>query len=80
MKNITLAVEEDVLAQVRRFAAESGTTVNALVREHLARIAAQADEARRERSHRELMELIDSVQGGVGPITWTRDELHSRGR
>ena len=80
MRNITLAVDEDVLAQVRKYAAQTGTSVNAIVREHLARLARQADEAQQARSHRELMRLIDSAQGEVGPITWTRDDLHARDR
>jgi hypothetical protein len=37
MKNITLALDENVLAAVRRHAANRGTTVNAIVRDHLAR-------------------------------------------
>ena len=35
MKNITLAVDEDVLDRVRVIAAERKTTVNGLVREYL---------------------------------------------
>ena len=37
MKNITLAVDEDVLDRVRVIAAERKTTVNGLVREYLGR-------------------------------------------
>jgi hypothetical protein len=39
MKNITLAVDEKVLTAARRYAGECGSGVNALVREHLNRIA-----------------------------------------
>jgi len=33
MKNVTLAIEEKVLREARRYAAENDTTLNALVRE-----------------------------------------------
>ena len=35
MKNITLSIEEDVLAAVRKYAASRNTTVNGLVRDYL---------------------------------------------
>ena len=35
MKNVTLAVEEDVLAAARKYAAARKTTVNGLVRDYL---------------------------------------------
>ncbi|MGE3872375.1 MAG: hypothetical protein AB7F74_05395 [Parvibaculaceae bacterium] len=57
MKNITLSVDEDVLAKVRRYAAEHDTTVNALVRAELERIARQDD--RVKRAMRELREMSD---------------------
>lgn len=49
MKNITLSVDENVLATVRRHAAERNSTVNALVREYLAGLPAHEDRAKRER-------------------------------
>ena len=76
MKNITLAVDEGVLEEVRRFAARRNTSVNALVREHLARIA--KNENRVRDAMRELREMSDRSNAEVGPITWTRDELYDR--
>jgi hypothetical protein len=46
-KNITLSVEESVLAAVRRIAAERASSVNALVREFLTNLACQQDQAMR---------------------------------
>ena len=46
MKNITLAIDEDVLAKVRRLAAAKDTTVNGLVRQHLTHLAEQDDRAK----------------------------------
>ncbi len=51
MKNITLAIEDEVLDKVRVVAAEKRTTVNALVRDYLNDLAGRNQriaEARRE--------------------------------
>ena len=76
MKNITLSVDENVLAVVRRHAAEHNSTVNGLVREFLTRIAAHEDLAKRARSR--LRQLSKQSQGQLGRKTWTREDLHAR--
>ncbi|HEX2257187.1 MAG TPA: DUF6364 family protein [Afifellaceae bacterium] len=76
MKNITLAVDEDVLKAVRRYAAQHETTVNGLVREHLERIAAR--ESRAHDAVERLRQLSEKSKGEVGEITWTRDDLYER--
>jgi hypothetical protein len=74
MKNITLSVDEEVLAAVRRHAADKNSSVNALVREYLTNIAAHEDRAKRAR----LRQLSNRTSGRLGNKTWTRDELHDR--
>jgi hypothetical protein len=76
MKNITLTVDESVLGEVRRYAARHNTSVNALVREHLKRIANNENRARE--AMRELRGMSDRSNAEVGPITWARDELYDR--
>jgi hypothetical protein len=76
MKNITLAVEEDILDAVRVYAAKRQTTVNAIVREELGRIA-KADD-RKARARRRLLELSERSTAQMGPVTWTREELYER--
>lgn len=76
MKNITLAIDEDVLAAVRRHAAEQNSSVNALVREYLTSLAAHDDRANRARAR--LRQLSKKSQGRLGRKTWTREELHGR--
>ena len=49
MRNITLSVDEKVLATVRRHAAERNSTVNALVRDYLTTLAAHQDRAKQAR-------------------------------
>jgi len=76
MKNITLSVDENVLAAVRRRAAERNSTVNALVRDFLTNIAAHDDRANRARAR--LRQLSKESQGRLGKKTWSREELHDR--
>jgi hypothetical protein len=76
MKNVTLAVDEKVLEAARAYAASRGTTVNALVREHLAGLA---DEDRRiAEARRGLIELMDKSTGRLGPdFKWNRDAIYA---
>ncbi len=76
MKNITLAVDDDVLAAVRKYAAERNSSINSLVREYLTNLASHDDRVRRARER--LRELSAGSQGSLGPKVWTRDELHDR--
>jgi hypothetical protein len=76
MKNITLSVDEDVLAVARRYAVEHHSSVNALVREFLAAIAEREDRARQARQR--LRELSERSSARIGSASWTRDELHER--
>ena len=76
MKNITLAIDEKLLKEVRKYAAEHDTSVNAIVREKLAEVVApkkrMADALKRMRKI--------AKEGGmeVGPITWKRDDIYDR--
>ena len=65
MKNITLAVDEQLLEKVRVIAAERKTTVNALVRLHLEQMARNKDRARRAIA--ELRRMSDSSDARLGP-------------
>jgi C4-dicarboxylate-specific signal transduction histidine kinase len=76
MKNITLSVREETLREVRKIAAERETTVNALVREYLEQLAAHTE--RRARLRRELARFARKTRAAVGPITWSREDLHER--
>jgi hypothetical protein len=76
MKNITLAVDETVLKEARAYAARRGTTLNALVREHLASLA--GEDKRIEEARRGLQELMDNSTGRLGPnYKWNREEIYA---
>jgi hypothetical protein len=76
MKNITLSVDERVLAAVRRHAAERATSVNQLVRGFLTGIAEREERAQHTRQR--IRELSDRSNARVGERSWTRGELHDR--
>jgi len=77
MKNITLAVDDEVLDKARVVAAQRKTTVNALVREFLIEIATRDE--RRERARHELLELMRTSKGRLAPdYIFDRDESHER--
>ena len=73
MKNITLAIDEDVLDKVRIVAAEKKTTVNALVREFLADLANRDEKLAQAR--KQLLQLMDTSKGRMA----ARLEVRSRG-
>jgi len=77
MANLTLTLDDDLLKRARIRALERDTSVNALVRDYLERLAGQASEADAIRG---LIELAQNSESGSGPEgrTWTRDELHER--
>ena len=76
MKNITLSVDEKVLAVVRRHAAEKNSSINALVRDYLTNLATQENRANLARAR--LRELSARSSGRLGKKTWTREDLHDR--
>ena len=65
MKNITLAIDENVLDKVRVIAAQEKTTVNAMVRQYLTDVATRDD--KREKARHELLELARASQGRMRP-------------
>lgn len=76
VQNITLAIDEEVLAAVRRYAVERNSTINALVREYLTNLAQHQDRVCRARAR--IRQLSKKSQVELGKKTWTRDDLHER--
>jgi len=74
MKNITLALDEETLAAGRAYAERHQTTLNALVRELLARTV----HTDRKATAAEMFRLMDDAPGHSRGTRWTRDELHAR--
>lgn len=78
MRNVTLAIEEEVLQKARVRAAKEGTTVNELIREHLAAYASQDE--RLQSAIRELLDLAAENRGSLKGWKFDREEIHRRGR
>jgi hypothetical protein len=76
VRNLTLAIEDEVLEAARRLALERGTTVNQLVRDHLADLVAR--EGRRRAAAERLKRAMREDLVAVGPRTWTREDLYER--
>jgi Arc/MetJ family transcription regulator len=77
MKNITLAVDDDVLDRARLVAAQKRTTVNAMVRNFLAEVGERED--RIAEARRQLRHLMDASEGRMAPgWRFDRDETHER--
>jgi hypothetical protein len=77
MKNITLAIEDGVLREARKYAAERETTVNAIVRNYLSRLVAQ--ERKGARALQELARLSDESEARLGPDwKWSREDSYER--
>ena len=74
--NITLRVDDSVLRKVRVYAAQRGSSVDALVREFLAGIARREDRVNSARER--IRELSGKSTARVGSRGWRRDDLHTR--
>lgn len=76
MKNITVAVPEDVYRSARIRAAERGSSVSALVAEFLRSLSGSGDEfARLEAKQRRMQEEITHFRAGD---RLDREQLHER--
>ncbi len=76
MKNITLSIDEDILATVRRIAAGQDSSVNKLVRNYLSSIVDQENRAKNVRKR--LRELSEHSSAVIGDKNWLRADLHER--
>ena len=76
MKNVTIALDEATLREARRIAAERSTSLNALIRDFLDRLALRESHAKSAR--RRIAELCRGSKAEIGGLTWTRDDLHER--
>ena len=76
VKNVTIAIPDDVYRRARIRAAERDTSVSAMVREFLLQIdGADADFERGQALQAEVMGRIERFRGGD---RLARDEIHQR--
>ena len=78
MKNITVTVDDETYRLARITAAERGTSVTAIVREHLRNLA-QGSTSPRRRTLREIVAAIHARGGGIDPAeNLSREDLYDR--
>lgn len=73
--NLTLTVDEEILRRARIRAMQQGTSVNALVRDYITRLA--GDSAAAE-GVAEFLKIGRAAHAESGGRAWTRDDLHDR--
>ena len=79
LMNVTLSLEDDLVKTLRRIAVDRDTTLTALIREHLEKVAAEDAAVGRGRREREALERIfRTLEFRVGKRTWKRADLHAR--
>ena len=82
MKNITLAIDDEILDKVRIVAAHKRTTLNAMVRNYLAEVAGRDEkqaEAKRAEARKQLLRLMETSKGRLAPDwKFDREETHER--
>jgi hypothetical protein len=74
MKNITLALDDELLEAGRQYAERHQTTLNALVRELLAKTVL----ADRQSALKEMFRLMDANPGNSRGRRWKREDLYGR--
>ena len=72
--NITLSVNEQVVAEARRIASRRGTSLNQMVRDYLHQLTQREN----PRQTLEGLEALWSEATYRSSESWTRDELHER--
>ncbi len=77
MTNLTITVDDEVLRQARIRAIEEGSSVNAVLREYLARYVADRDRSERDRAVlRGIVAHALAHQGRSGGRRVRREELY----
>jgi len=77
--NITLTLDEKLVKEVRKIAADRDTTLTGLVRAYLEQIAEEnARSGRKKRELEALEKSFERFQVKLGKITWKREDLYER--
>ncbi len=76
---ITLSLDDDVVRQVRRIAADRGATLTELVRQYLKTLAAENATSGCTQGQLEALErTFERFSFKIGKRTWTRADLYDR--
>ena len=73
--NVTLSIDEKLLARARELAYERGTSVNQLIRDYLERLTGRSGP---EEVMEQLERLWSEHEGRSGGWKWNRDDVYDR--
>jgi len=76
MTNVTLTIPTELVRQARILAAQRNTSMSALVADMLASSIGKVDDDEAVWRREEAAMAVGLLE--VGPLTWTRDEVHAR--
>jgi hypothetical protein len=77
--NITLTLDDKLVKEVRKIAADRDTTLTGLVRAHLEQLAAEnAKSGRKRRELEALQRSFELVKVTMGKKNWRREDLYDR--
>ena len=76
MRNVTLAIEEDVLRKARIQAAKDGTTVNEVIRRYLAEYGSREDRVREAMDR--FLEAAGRYHGRIKGGRFRREDVYVR--
>ena len=79
--NVTLSLDDHLVREVRKIAAERETTLTGLVRAHLQQLAAEhANSDRKRKDLERLNQTLDRLQTRLdyGKRAWKREDLYER--
>ncbi len=77
--NITLTLDDRLVREIRKVAVDRDTTLTALVRDYLERLAAENAASGRKRRELEALERsFEQFHAKLGKRTWKREDLYVR--
>lgn len=77
--NITLTLDDKLVKEVRKIAADRDTTLTGLVRAYLEQVAEESAKSGRKKRELEALEKsFERFQVKLGKITWKREDLYER--
>jgi hypothetical protein len=76
-KNVTMAMDEDLLKKARKIAIDKNMTVSGLIRAYLKNLVEQEEKSKNEIIS-ELTAIFDHSRAVIGNKNWNRDDLYER--
>ena len=77
--NVTLTLDDRLVKEVRKIAAEKETTLSGLVRAYLQQVVAENSTSGRKRQQLEALEEgFRRLRVNIGPLAWKREDLYER--